>query len=110
MSKAKPETVDDPGRQSIEELQKRYQKLDKKRTEAETELKGAKKRLEDLKKEAREKYGTDDVADLQRQLQAMKMENEKKRATYQADLDRIETELAEVQKKFTEAESPQEAP
>jgi chromosome segregation ATPase len=93
------------GKQSIEELQSRYSKLNAKKIEAETELKGAKRRLDELKVEALQKYGTDDVAELRQKLADMKAENEQKRAKYQADLDLIEQSLAEVEQSFSEADS-----
>jgi chromosome segregation ATPase len=96
----------DNGQQSIEVLQQRYAGLSKKKIEAETELRGAQRRLEELQGQAREKYGTDDVAKLQELLDKMKAENEDKRAAYQADLDRIENQLAEVEKNFAAAQSP----
>lgn len=88
------------GQQSIEELRQRYAKLDKKKTEAETELRGAENRLKELQKEAREKYGSDDVAELRQMLDNLKQENETKRANYQTDLDRIESDLSAVEEKF----------
>lgn len=89
--------------QSIEELQKRYQSLNTKRTQAETLRDEAKKRLDELKSQAREKYGTDNISDLQSQLQEMTAENGRKRAAYQAELDKIEHGLADVEQQFAQA-------
>jgi chromosome segregation ATPase len=94
------------GQQSIEELQDRYVKLNHKKIAAETELKGAEKRLKELQKEAHEKYGTDDVAALRKMLDDLKAENESKRAGYQAELDRIESELSAVEAKFSDSQAP----
>lgn len=88
------------GEQTIEQLQARYQALNTKKIQAETNLENAKKQLADLQKEAREKYGTDDVAALRAKLDAMKAENDAKRRSYQADLDRIEGDLKTVEQKF----------
>jgi hypothetical protein len=44
------------------------------------------------------------VDELRRKLDAMKAENEEKRKNYQAELDRIETELATVEEKFASTE------
>jgi hypothetical protein len=96
----------EPVKQSIEALQLRYQKLNEKKIAAETELRVAKERLEELQEQAREKYGTDDLAALQAKLTEMQQENERKRAQYQADLDRIESGLAEVERKFAVVEAP----
>ncbi|MGI8979520.1 MAG: hypothetical protein ACR2FY_09865 [Pirellulaceae bacterium] len=96
--------------QSIEDLQKRYQQLDRQKTVADTNLTNATKRLDELKKEGREKYGTDDVEELRRKLDSMKSENDAKRRQYQADLDRIEKELAAVEQKFAASENEPETP
>jgi hypothetical protein len=104
MAKSKSEPGREPVKETIEALQQRYQVLHTKKIQAETELKNARERLDDLKREARDKFGTDDVAELQEKLATMRAENEKKRAKYQDDLDRIEQELAEVEERF----APQE--
>ena len=64
------------GQQSIEQLQQRYAKLNEQKIQAETNLEHAKKQLDQLQKEAREKYGTDDLAELRKKLDEMKAENE----------------------------------
>jgi predicted nucleic acid-binding Zn-ribbon protein len=92
--------------QSIDVLQKRYTALNTRKIQAETEHNGAEKRLKQLQDEARQKYGTDDVAELQKKLEQMQADNEDKRAKYQADLDRIEGELAAVEQKFAAAQNP----
>jgi chromosome segregation ATPase len=98
------------GQQTIEQLQERYKKLDKQKTQAETTLELARGQLAALQKDAREKYGTDDLAELQTKLAAMQAENEQKRAAYQAELERIETDLAAVEQRFAAAgSSPEKA-
>jgi chromosome segregation ATPase len=92
--------------QTITELQERYQKLQAEKVRAETNRENAEKRLSELKAEAREKYGTDDVAELEAKLTEMKAENERKRAEYQAHLDRIESDLAAVEARF-DADEPE---
>lgn len=89
------------GQQSIEQLQSRFAALDKKRTQAETTLEHAVRDLESLKSDAKQQYGTDDLDALREKLAVMTRENEEKRSKYQADLDRIESELADVERKFT---------
>jgi chromosome segregation ATPase len=93
------------GRQTIEQLQQRYQSLNTKKIQSETNLENARKELDRLRKEALEKYGTDDVEQLRKKLEQMKAENEEKRRNYQADLDRIESELAEIETKYEAASS-----
>jgi hypothetical protein len=95
------------GQQTIEQLQQRYDKLHKQRIQAETKLESARTQLEALQKEAREKYGTDDLAKLQELLQTMKEENERKRSAYQADLDRIELDLEGVEQRFATGSTPE---
>jgi hypothetical protein len=86
--------------QTIDELQSRYQALHKRQITAEANLNHAREQLERLKLEAREKFGTDDVTQLARELERMRNENEAKRKKYQADLDRIECDLAAVEERF----------
>jgi chromosome segregation ATPase len=97
------------GQQTIEQLQQRYDKLHKQRIQAETKLESARTQLESLQKEARDKYGTDDLAELRAKLDAMQADNEQKRAVYQADLDRIEGDLAAVEQRFAAANPPPES-
>jgi len=97
--------------QSIEQLQERYQALQERKIKAEAQRDSAKDRLEELKEQAREKYGTDDIEELKTKLEQMKAENEKKRAKYQADLDKIDEGLRQVESKFapqTDADEEQE--
>jgi len=103
MAKSEPQPPAPKGEQSIEELQRRYQALTTKKTQAETLRDAAKEQLEALKAQARTKYGTDDVTELKRKLDDMVAENNRKRADYQADLDKIERDLAEVERTFAEA-------
>jgi hypothetical protein len=100
---ASSKSVATNGQQTIEQLQQRYDKLHKQKIQAETKLDSARLQLEALQKEAREKYGTDDLTELRAKLDAMQAENEQKRAAYQADLDRIEGDLAAVEQRFAAA-------
>jgi hypothetical protein len=97
------------GQQTIEQLQQRYDKLHKQKIQAETKLESARSQLEALQKEAREKYDTDDLTELRAKLEAMQTDNEQKRAAYQADLDRIEGDLAAVEQRFAAANPPPES-
>ena len=93
------------GQQTIEQLQQRYERLNTQKIQCETKLESARQQLDALQREAREKYGTDDLAELQAKLEQMKKDNEEKRAKYQADLDRIETDLDQVEKNFQATEA-----
>lgn len=91
------------GRQEMDELRRRYERLRERRITAEADLKNANKELERLRNEAREKYGTDDLGELTRMLEEMQRENERKRAEYQQHLDGIEARLADVEAQFAKA-------
>jgi multidrug efflux pump subunit AcrA (membrane-fusion protein) len=93
------------GQQTIEELQKRYQHLRDKKVQAETHFSNAQTQLDDLKRQAREKYGTDDLSELEQMLAKLRLENEQRRSQYQAELDRIEGDLASVEQSFSVVES-----
>lgn len=95
-------------RQGIEELKKRYEKLHRKKIQAETNLEGAKKQLEELKEQARKEYGTDDIAELRKKLEQMQEENERKRAEYQQRLDKVESDLSAVEEKYKKTDSREE--
>ena len=90
----------DDNRQTIEQLQQRFEALNTKKIQSDTLLKQARQQLESLQREAREKYGTEDLEQLRAKLQQMKDENERKRADYQAELDRIEGELDQVEQNY----------
>jgi hypothetical protein len=97
------------GAQSIEELKKRYDQLNKRKIQAETNLGHANRQLDELKRDARDNYGTDDLGELQSKLAEMKAENERKRAAYQTSLEQIETRLAEVERDFAASGSSEAA-
>jgi hypothetical protein len=91
--------------QSMEQLQARYRQLHNRQIEAKANLKNAERQLAELRREAVEKYGTDSLDDLREKLARMKTENETKRHDYQASLDKIESDLADVEREFNDAES-----
>src|SRR5580765_6862467 len=86
--------------QTIEELRARHQQLEKLKFEASVNLQAANQQLASLKAEAKAQWGTDDLAELEKKLQAMREENEQKRAQYQQHLDSIEGTLKEIDQKF----------
>jgi len=86
----------------IEQLKKRNKDLDEKKITAEANLNNASKLLDELKREAKTKYATDDPAQLQKKLQDMKTENDRKRAEYQKHLEEIESRLAQVETDFAD--------
>lgn len=90
--------------QNIEELRRRYDDLNQKRIRTDANLQNARKRLEELKEQARKEFGTDDLDELRAKLTEMKSENERKRSEYQESLDKIERELAEVEQQYAEVQ------
>ncbi|MDX1948317.1 MAG: phage scaffolding protein [Pirellulaceae bacterium] len=98
MAKTLPKETD--GGPTLEELQQRFESLNTRKIQAGTRLEAAQKQLADLQRQAREQYGTDDVAELRAKLETMKAENDQKRRTYQAQLDKIDADLAAVEQKF----------
>ena len=86
--------------QSIEQLQARYNEFNKQKIVVETDRKHALEKLADLKATALEKYGSDELEQLQQTLEKMKSDNETKRARYQKDLDAIESKLEEVEEQY----------
>jgi len=91
-------------KQTIDELKARYEDLNKRKIQAEANLENARNQLEELKAQARSEFGTDDIAALKKMLADMEAENEQKRAAYQKNLDRIETDLASVAEKYRHLE------
>lgn len=89
-------------KQTIEELGKRYAALNKTKIQAETNLENAKARYQGLKTRARKYYDTDDPEELKAKLRQMEEENERRRAEYQAALDKIEADLAAVEKEYAD--------
>lgn len=93
--------------QTIEQLQQRYDKLNTKKITAAADLKNAETQLQTLRREAKEKYGTEDLAELREKLAAMKADNEAQRRDYEAKLNTIEADLKAVEEKFSAAETVQ---
>jgi hypothetical protein len=90
-------------KQSFEELQGRFRKLDKERAINAQRLADQEALLEELRREAREKWETDDVKKLQEKLDKMREENETRRETYQQELNAIESTLAKIKQEHSEA-------
>lgn len=88
--------------ESIEQLRERYDRLNHRKTEAQTLLKSAETELERIRAEAREKFGTDDLDALKKKLAELEAENLRRREAYQKQLDAIDAALKEVDKKYEE--------
>ena len=87
-----------PAIQDIETLKKRHKLLEREKHTAEANCKTAEDQLKKLKDEARDKYGTDDLAELKAKLEQMKQENDRKRQEYQKHLDEIDAKLQTIEK------------
>ena len=85
----------------IEALRQRHKELDRQKTTEEANLSNARKVLDDLRKQASQQYGTDDLEKLRVKLAEMEAENERKRAEYHAHLQEIQEKLEEVKRQFT---------
>ena len=81
---------------------RRYAKFNEQQIRVKTQLEGAQKRLAELQAQAAQEFGTDDVAALQKKLEGMKKENEKRQASYQKNLDEVEAKLKSVESEFAE--------
>ena len=84
-------------KQDIEKLRKRFEILKDKRLTAQADLRNVEKQLSEIQAEAREKYKTDDLGELREKLEAMRAENERKRAEYQTHLDGIDEKLKAIE-------------
>ncbi len=88
--------------QSIEELKDRFDALSTERVRLQTQKERAEKDLDELKKQARDQFGTDDLEKLQNMLADMKTKNEKQQSEYQKQLDEIDTRLLKIDESFEE--------
>jgi uncharacterized protein (DUF342 family) len=84
----------------MDQLRARYEELSKRKTICETNLKNANDTLEDLKAQARQQYGTDDLDALERRLAEMKQENQRLQEEYRASLEAIEAGLEAVDQAY----------
>ncbi len=96
-------------KQTIDQLKKRYSKFHEQKIRVQAELEGAQKRLKDLQKQAKEEFGTHNINELTEKLATMKSSNEQKRQSYQESLDKIETELAQVEADFERTTADEES-
>jgi predicted nuclease with TOPRIM domain len=86
-----------PQTNSIESLKARYDDLRSKKITAEANLKHASDTLGELRREALQQFGTDDVDALREKLREMEAENARLQEEYDKHLTQIETNLSEVE-------------
>ena len=90
--------------QTIEQLQTRYEGLNEQKIKVSTQREHALQRLDELKSQAKQQYGSDDVERLSIMLKEMKSKNEEMRSQYQATLDGIDRDLAAIDEKFADSQ------
>jgi hypothetical protein len=86
--------------QDINALRQWHDDLYRKKIEADANLKTSNENLERLKRQAREKYGTDDLEELRAKLEEMRNENTRKLFEYHEHLTTIEQKLSEVEAEY----------
>lgn len=77
-------------------LKQRYDKLREDKVRADANLTNAIAELTKLKIECRDKWGTDDVEELQRKYDEMVAENERLTQEFSEKLDKIDADLARI--------------
>lgn len=82
---------------SIESLKQRYDNLNRRKIQTQTQLESTTKQLQELQAEAAEQFGTSDIEELEAKLAEMLAENEKRLTDYKSLLDGIEQDLAKVE-------------
>ncbi len=88
------------GQLSIEQLQTKFDDLNRRKIEAETRHRDASDQLQKLRSQSLVTWGTDDLDELKLKLVKLQEENEARRAKYQLDLQSIEAKLNEVDEKY----------
>ena len=89
-----------PGQLSIEQLQSKFDDLNRRKIQAETRHRDASDQLQKLRSQSLSTWGTDDLDELKLKLVKLQDENEARRAKYQSDLQSIEAKLNEVDDKY----------
>ena len=93
--------------QTIEQLQARDEGLNEQKIKVSAQREHALQRLEELKTQAKQQYGSDDIEQLALKLKEMKSRNEEMRSQYQSSLDKIDQDLAAIDEKFASPEEEQ---
>jgi hypothetical protein len=91
---------------SIEQLQTKYEELNRRKIQSETRHRDASDQLAKIREQALATWGTDDLDALKLKLVKMQEENEKRRSQYQADLLSIESKLTEIDQKYQALREP----
>ncbi len=95
--KGSPEQGDLALERELAQLKQEFEKLNTRKLQTEINLKNLEENLEDLRKEARESYGTDDPDELEKLLQEKREENARLVAEYRAHIQGIQESLGRVE-------------
>ena len=82
--------------QAIEELKSRFDDLNTQKVRLQTQKERAEEDLAELKQQAHEQFGTDNLKKLEAKLAEMKKQNEKQKSEYQKQLDAIDKKLLQI--------------
>ena len=88
------------------ELKQRFDSLSHEQTRIKAQQETVQNQLDEVKRQAREQFGTDDLDELKSRLKSMQSENEKQRVKYRSQLDKIEKQLADVETEFAASQNP----
>jgi phage shock protein A len=88
--------------EKFEELKEQYSELRDQQIQVKTNLERSQSDLEELKKQAREEFGTDNLSKLQALLEKRELENQAKVQEYQFHLEHIQESLKEVERSIDE--------
>jgi hypothetical protein len=80
----------------METLKNRYKKLYDEKIRVETELKTTTAQLSLHQETARANFGTDNIEELEKKLETIKLANEKQRKDYELHLNSIEAKLNSI--------------
>ena len=98
---------DEAVERELRELKQRHDKMREARVRAEQDLENISRQLDELQAQAREQYGTDDPAELERLLDEKRRENQQAVADYRKHLDEVAQGLNAVAQDLAREDDPQ---
>lgn len=90
---------------TIEKLKEKHELLKERRTRLQVELESASKQLNELKAEAKQLYGTDELEDLRTLYKKQNSENKKKLEEFSTQLDQAEKIIKDVEEALSSNQS-----
>lgn len=84
----------------LDELKKRHQKLKERKISIDVEISSSAKMLDQARQEAKELFGTDNLAELRQKLTEFNARNEALEQEFVKTLDAVEQELAAAEKEL----------